>query len=83
MGKTQYEILTELRHRLGQSETTEHLIDWVLDLWETRDFLIKHLGREYTSTLLGAVESSCADLCLHDLVVCQPTPQDLDRSSLN
>lgn len=85
MRKSQAEILTELRLRLGHNENTEHIIDWVNDLWYTRDFLVRQFGREYTSVLLEAVESYSATLSLHDLVVIasEPVLKDLDRSFLN
>lgn len=32
-------IVQQLRHDLGQNETTEHLIDWLRDSWETLEIL--------------------------------------------
>lgn len=83
MNKTRAEILIELRHRLGPGEQIAHLLDWVLDLWETRDFLLKHLGREYTELVVSAVESSSFDLQGHDLVFCHLTADDLHPSAWN
>ncbi|MBX5459347.1 MAG: hypothetical protein IRZ31_20850 [Thermogemmatispora sp.] len=36
--------LSALRAELGASEETEHLIDWLLDMWETIDLLIARFG---------------------------------------
>jgi hypothetical protein len=83
MSKTRAEILIELQHRLGPGEQTAHLLDWVLDLWETRDFLLKRLGKEYTEIVVSAVESSSFNLQLHDLALCNVTPDDLNLSSWN
>jgi hypothetical protein len=83
MSKTRAEVLIELQHRLSPSETTEHLLDWVLDLWETRDILLKRLGKEYTEIIVSAVASSSFNLQLHDLVLCNVTPDDLNPSSWN
>ena len=83
MNKTRAEILIELQHRLGPGEQTAHLLDWVLDLWETRDFLLKRLGKEDTEMIVSAVESSTFDLQGHDLVLCHVTPEDPHPSSWN
>lgn len=83
MSKTRAEILIELQHHLGPSENTGHLIDWVLDLWETRDFLFKLLGKEYTRAILEATESSSFDLQQPDLVSYHIPPDDQKHSLLN
>lgn len=83
MRKTQMEIITDLRHRLGQNEQTEHLIDWVLDMWETRKFLLKRFGRAYTFTIVEAVESCSSALPLDDFVLCEPSHEEVSRSLLN
>jgi hypothetical protein len=33
-----------LRHELGDSQETEILIDWLLDMWETMDLLVQRFG---------------------------------------
>jgi hypothetical protein len=83
MKKTRAEVLIELRHRLGTSENTEHLIDWLLDVWETRDFLLRLLGREYTATVIEATESSATDLMFHEPIFCKFPLEDANASSLN
>lgn len=83
MRKTRAEILIELQNRLGPNETTEHLIDWVLDLWETRDFLFRLLGRESTATIIEAAESSMTDARLHECIVYDLVLEDVNPSSLN
>jgi hypothetical protein len=83
MKKTRTEIVTELRRRLGQSENTEHLIDWVLDAWETMDFLLACFGRAYTFTIIEAVEVCSFDLQVDKFVACEPTHEDLHSSMLN
>ncbi|MBV9617170.1 MAG: hypothetical protein JO031_17090 [Ktedonobacteraceae bacterium] len=83
MSKTRAEILIELRHRFGQNETTEHLIDWLLDVWETRDFLLRFLGREDTDTAISAVGSSVVDMRPYEHALCELPLEALSRSSLN
>jgi len=83
MRKTQMEIITDLRHRLGQNEQTEHLIDWVLDMWETRNFLLKCFGGAYTFTIIEAVESCSSALQLDDFIPCEPSHEEMDRFLLN
>jgi hypothetical protein len=83
MSKTRAEVLIELQHRLGPSENTAHLLDWILDLWETHDFLLKRLGKEYTENIVSAVESSSFNFRPHDLVPCTVTPDDLNPSTWN
>jgi hypothetical protein len=83
MRKTRTEILTELQHRLGQSEQTEHLIDWVLDIWETRDLLVKRFGWMYASEIVEAVDSYFPALRLDDFVVCEPAYEEVQHSLLN
>ncbi|WP_376797467.1 hypothetical protein [Thermogemmatispora sp.] len=38
------DIIAALRTELGPGEETEHLIDWLLDMWETIDLLIARFG---------------------------------------
>lgn len=83
MRKTRTEILMELQHHLGQSEQTEHLIDWVLDIWETRDLLVRRLGRTYASAIVDAVDASSPALSLDDFVVCEFAHEEMQHSLLN
>ena len=83
MRKTRTEILTELQHYLGQSEQTEHLIDWVLDIWETRDLLVRRFGRTYASAIVEAIDASSPPLSLNDFVVCEPAHEEVQHSLLN
>ena len=83
MRKTRTEILMELRCQLGPGEQTEHLIDWILDAWQTTDFLIRRFGRASTLTIIEAVESSSLDFRLDDFVVWEPTHEALQCSLLN
>lgn len=44
MNIAQKYIIQQLRRELGANEATEHLIDWLLDAWETREILRDHFG---------------------------------------
>ncbi len=83
MKKTRAEILTELRHRLGVSENTEHLLDWIFDVWETRDFLLRLLGREYTNAIIEATESFAADIMQDERIFCDLPLEEVNSFSLN
>jgi hypothetical protein len=41
MRQTRSEMIKALRQTLGQSEETEHVIDWMQDAWSTYDHLSK------------------------------------------
>ena len=43
---TRYHLQRVLRHALGPSEETEHLLDSIQDAWKTLDLLTERLGRE-------------------------------------
>ena len=83
MRKTRTEILMEQQHHLGQSEQTEHLSDWVLDIWETRDLLVRRFGRTYASAIVDAADSCSPALSLDDFVVCEPAHDEMQHSLLN
>jgi hypothetical protein len=83
MKKTRAEILIELRHRLGANENTEHLLDWIFDVWETRDFLLRLLGREYTNTIIEATESSFTDILPDERVLCELPLEEVNSFALN
>jgi len=40
----QQDIVVQLRKELGDSEATEHLIDWLLDAWSTLEMLRDRFG---------------------------------------
>lgn len=83
MRKTRAEILIELQRRFGPNENTGHLIDWVLDLWETRDFLQKLVGQDDTRTILEATDFSLFDASSEKRVLHPFASDDLNSSSLN
>ena len=82
MRKTRADILIELEHRFGHSEETEHLLDWVRDLWETRDLLLKRLGSAYTMVILNAEASCSLGFRLDDLVT-EEVLQEIPNALLN
>jgi hypothetical protein len=47
-------ILNILRHFLGNAEETEHLIDYLQEMWETIDLLIARFGNEGASKIIHA-----------------------------
>jgi short-subunit dehydrogenase involved in D-alanine esterification of teichoic acids len=51
---TQYDVLNVLRHELGQSEETEHLLDWIQEMWETTNMLIDRFGVELARKIILA-----------------------------
>ena len=65
MRQTRFEIIKELQCMLGYSEETEHVIDWVRDVWETYDFLVKRIGRERAHQIINAMEV-CPDVITRD-----------------
>lgn len=44
MNIAQQYIVQQLRRELGESEATEHLIDWLLDAWDTLEMLRHRFG---------------------------------------
>jgi len=44
MKSEQPELIDQLRRELGDSEDTEHLIDWLLDAWSTLEMLEERFG---------------------------------------
>jgi hypothetical protein len=51
---TQQDIVQVLLHELGDSEPTQHMLDSIRDLWETRDLLTKRFGPEATRKIIDA-----------------------------
>lgn len=47
-------ILRVLRHFLGNAETTEHVIDYIQEMWETIDLLIQRFGSEDAHKIIHA-----------------------------
>jgi hypothetical protein len=41
---TRDQVLDVVRYELGDSQETEILIDWILDMWETIDLLMQRFG---------------------------------------
>ncbi|HEU5383710.1 MAG TPA: hypothetical protein VFV38_50560 [Ktedonobacteraceae bacterium] len=54
MNSTQQYIVQQLRKELGEAEETEHLIDWLLDAWETLEILRDRFGETRALQLLTA-----------------------------
>ncbi len=42
--RKQQEIIEQIRRDLGACEETEHLIDWIMDMWSTMDLVIGRFG---------------------------------------
>ncbi len=51
---TRQDILHILLHELGDSEATQYLLDYIRDLWETHDVLMKRFGPEATRKIIEA-----------------------------
>lgn len=41
---TRAQVLDIVRYELGDSQETEILMDWILDMWETMDLLVQRFG---------------------------------------
>ena len=54
MNIAQESIVQQLRRELGASEATEHLIDWLLDTWDTLEILRDCFGEARALQLLTA-----------------------------
>jgi hypothetical protein len=66
--QTRVEIIAALSRELGNSEETEHLIDWLLDVWETVDILVERFGAECARSMLLA-ESAAPATPIHELLI--------------
>ena len=51
---TRQGILQVLLHELGDSEATQQTLDYIRDLWETHDLLVKRFGPEATRKIIEA-----------------------------
>jgi hypothetical protein len=51
---TRQDILLVLLHELGDSEVTQQTLDYIQDLWETRDLLTKRFGPEAARKIIDA-----------------------------
>ncbi len=51
---TRQEMLQVVLHEQGESEATQHLLDYIQDLWETIDLLTKRFGPEATRKIIEA-----------------------------
>lgn len=60
MRQTRFVIINGLRSVLGHSEEAEHVIDWVRDLRETSDLLVKLVDRECAHQIINAM-NVCSD----------------------
>jgi hypothetical protein len=57
MNSVQQSIIQQLRRELEVSEATEHLIDWLLESWETLEILRDRFGEARAVQLLIASPS--------------------------
>ncbi len=51
---TRQDILQVLLYELGDSEATQHLLDYVQDMWATIDLLTQRVGPEATRRIIDA-----------------------------
>jgi alkylated DNA nucleotide flippase Atl1 len=51
---TRHEIVTVLLHELGDMEATQHLLEYVKELWETYDLLIERFGPQAARIIIQA-----------------------------
>jgi len=51
---TRHEIVSVLQHELGESEATQHLLDYIKEMWETIDLLRERFGPEATHKIIEA-----------------------------
>ena len=47
-------VVILLRQTLEQEVETEHLIDWIEDLWDTVDTLVQRFGEEEANKIIHA-----------------------------
>ena len=67
MRQTRFEMMRELRRLIGNNEETEHLIDWLLDAWQTYDGLVERVGQECASQMMNVVETASGFPRRHNL----------------
>jgi uncharacterized protein YoaH (UPF0181 family) len=51
---TRQNVLQALLHELGDTEATQHLLDYIQDMWSTLDLLTERFGPEATRTIIDA-----------------------------
>ncbi len=51
---TRQEMVTVLLHELGDTQETQHLLDYIKEMWETIDLLRKRFGLEATHKIIDA-----------------------------
>ena len=51
---TRHDILTVLLHELGDTEATQHMLDYIKEMWETMDLLTERFGSEAARTIIDA-----------------------------
>jgi len=51
---TRQNVLQVVLHQQGESEATQHLLDYIRDMWETIDLLTKQFGPEATRKIIDA-----------------------------
>jgi hypothetical protein len=54
---TRYYIKQVLQHELGDTEETNHILDYVQELWETTDMLVERFGIEDAQKIINAPSS--------------------------
>lgn len=59
---TQQEVVEAILRTCGNTEETAWLLDWLQDLWETRDILCARFGEEQTLRILLASWETTAQL---------------------
>ena len=61
---TRQHLIQVLLHEMGDTEESAHLIDWILDMWETIDALKTQFGEETAQTIIEALPYlPCSDVC--------------------
>lgn len=55
---TREHLQAVLRSELGESEDTEHLLDYLEDSWETFDLLVERFGRDTAEKIITAASAS-------------------------
>ncbi|SRR5579884_687043 len=51
---TRHYLQQILKRELGETEETNHLLDYLTDAWETMDLLVERFGREDATKLITA-----------------------------
>jgi len=51
---TRHEMVSVLQHELGETEATQHLLDYIKEMWETYDLLTQRFGPQAARTIIEA-----------------------------